>query len=80
MNIFHTDIKYGGYMYTQTAFNFKISLEVITRNDIFQKKFLLHNKRAMAPQPHPKVFVTIGKKDAHPPPLRRYVIIEWTLW
>ena len=30
---------YGGYIHTQTALDFKLNLEVITRNDKFQKKF-----------------------------------------
>ena len=51
MNKFHTEIKYGVYIHTQTALDFKINLEVITRNDIFLKKSLLYNKRAMTPIP-----------------------------
>ena len=35
MNKFHIDIKCGGYIHTQTAFDFKLNLEAVTRNDIF---------------------------------------------
>ena len=42
MNRFHTEIKYGGYIHTQIALDFKLNLEVILRNDIFQKNSLLH--------------------------------------
>ena len=43
MNKFHIEIKYGGYIltyiHTKTAFDLNLDLYVITRNDIFQKKF-----------------------------------------
>ena len=39
MNKFHIEIKHGGYIHTQTASEFKLNLEVISRNDVFQKRF-----------------------------------------
>ena len=42
MNKFHIEIKHGGYIHTQTALNFKLNFEVITRNDLFQKKIFCH--------------------------------------
>ena len=39
MNKFHIEIKYEGYIDTQTALDFKLNLETIIRNDIFQKTF-----------------------------------------
>ena len=42
MNRFHTEIKYGGCIHTQIALDFKLNLEVILRNDIFQTNSLLH--------------------------------------
>ena len=55
----------GGYMYTQTALDFKLNVDVVARKDTFQKS-LLNNKRTMTTT-HPrftKQFVT--KMAMHP--------------
>ena len=41
--------KYGGYIHTKIALDFQVNLEVITRNNIFLKNSLLHNKKVMTP-------------------------------
>lgn len=51
MKKFHIGIKYGEYMHIQTSLDFTFNLELTTRNDIFQKKILLYNKRAMGSNP-----------------------------
>ena len=51
MNKFH--IKYGGYIYTQTALDFKLNLEVITKKNIFQKNYVTYQK-TYDPPPLPK--------------------------
>ena len=43
--------KSGGYIHTQTALDFKLNLDEVTRKGTFQEKSLLHSKKAMTSTP-----------------------------
>ena len=67
MNKFHIEIKYRGYIHTQTALDFKLNLEVITRNDIFQKKFSVTQQKSYDPPTHPETFIAVRNKNDQTP-------------
>ena len=55
-NKFHLEINYGVYIRAKTALGFKLNLEVITGNDIFQKKFSA-TKQKSYDLLHPHIFL-----------------------